>query len=273
METVSIGILIHDGTAEKPLYEVGRLPLLAGAARDADARKAREGSYAKSGLPMAVRFENEDDEVPFGVMVVPVCNSETCLHAANLFLNVKTSETFGLPLRRLEMAPLDLDLRLCTSFPEGMDPSFADKHVLRQMQLSGDLVDLETRSTLAAFEPASQLALFEGFARFFTADLACIVCGGVSAGFYFLYSFGTETWPWTFCTDFFPMCNPEDKAYTMLRRCWANCGVRALEPGVERFRRCSRCKAATYCSEACQRRDWPAHKKVCVPRTDPAPGK
>ncbi|KAI1485466.1 hypothetical protein F5X96DRAFT_674610 [Biscogniauxia mediterranea] len=33
-----------------------------------------------------------------------------------------------------------------------------------------------------------------------------------------------------------------------------------------RLLRCARCKMARYCSAACQRMDWPIHKRVCVPR-------
>ncbi|KAI0600235.1 hypothetical protein F4775DRAFT_599361 [Biscogniauxia sp. FL1348] len=32
--------------------------------------------------------------------------------------------------------------------------------------------------------------------------------------------------------------------------------------------RCARCKMARYCSAACQRMDWPVHKRVCVPRAE-----
>ncbi|OAQ34682.1 alpha/beta-hydrolase [Linnemannia elongata AG-77] len=31
--------------------------------------------------------------------------------------------------------------------------------------------------------------------------------------------------------------------------------------------RCSRCKVVHYCSEACQRKDWPTHKIACTPST------
>lgn len=27
--------------------------------------------------------------------------------------------------------------------------------------------------------------------------------------------------------------------------------------------KCSRCKTVYYCGEACQRKDWPAHKQLC----------
>lgn len=50
-------------------------------------------------------------------------------------------------------------------------------------------------------------------------------------------------------------------------RC-AHCGV---DEGVDRrFRRCRRCKAARYCSKACQDAHWPAHRAGCgalVPTT------
>ncbi|KAI1637987.1 hypothetical protein F4809DRAFT_660504 [Biscogniauxia mediterranea] len=35
-----------------------------------------------------------------------------------------------------------------------------------------------------------------------------------------------------------------------------------------RLLRCARCKMARYCSAACQRMDWPIHKRVCVPRAE-----
>ena len=33
----------------------------------------------------------------------------------------------------------------------------------------------------------------------------------------------------------------------------------------EDFKRCSACRGVFYCSEACQRNDWPKHRKNCVP--------
>ena len=40
---------------------------------------------------------------------------------------------------------------------------------------------------------------------------------------------------------------------------------------LRRTYRCSRCKLACYCQKACQRSDWPAHKKVC--QKEQAPGR
>lgn len=35
--------------------------------------------------------------------------------------------------------------------------------------------------------------------------------------------------------------------------------------GAPSSQRCGRCKAASYCSHECQRRDWPSHKVACQP--------
>ena len=37
-----------------------------------------------------------------------------------------------------------------------------------------------------------------------------------------------------------------------------------------RFRKCSRCKAAHYCSVECQKYDWQFHKRTCKPCVAPA---
>ena len=37
------------------------------------------------------------------------------------------------------------------------------------------------------------------------------------------------------------------------------------------FKKCSRCKAAPYCSKQCQKLHWPKHKKVCTPPAAPYP--
>ena len=36
-----------------------------------------------------------------------------------------------------------------------------------------------------------------------------------------------------------------------------------IEPPNEKFKRCSRCKTAKYCSSECQRSHWKKHKKEC----------
>ena len=42
----------------------------------------------------------------------------------------------------------------------------------------------------------------------------------------------------------------------------ARCGLKPPE-GVETWPKCSRCKMQRYCSTACQRAHWPAHKRQC----------
>ena len=48
---------------------------------------------------------------------------------------------------------------------------------------------------------------------------------------------------------------PEEYTFN---RC-GGCGIERMEA----MNRCSRCKAVNYCSKACQKTDWPKHKKVC----------
>lgn len=49
-------------------------------------------------------------------------------------------------------------------------------------------------------------------------------------------------------------------------RACGNCGT----TDAAKLKRCSRCLAARFCSAACQRAAWPAHKLVCVPPTQAA---
>ena len=46
------------------------------------------------------------------------------------------------------------------------------------------------------------------------------------------------------------------------RRC-ACCGVWQSDTASNRLDRCGVCRVAYYCSRACQRQDWPAHKRDC----------
>ena len=54
-----------------------------------------------------------------------------------------------------------------------------------------------------------------------------------------------------------------DELILTLVRCPVTCdGCRRRRCGREK-RVCRRCRAARYCSEVCQRNDWPCHRKEC----------
>jgi hypothetical protein len=55
---------------------------------------------------------------------------------------------------------------------------------------------------------------------------------------------------------------PSSVMTTQLQRVCPKCSARAL-------RRCGRCKAQWYCSQACQGADWPLHKLSCAPPAFP----
>ena len=51
---------------------------------------------------------------------------------------------------------------------------------------------------------------------------------------------------------------------TVVKKCKA-CGSEEGE-----LLRCTRCKAAYYCNQTCQRKDYPSHKLTCKKPTDEA---
>ncbi|EMD41039.1 hypothetical protein CERSUDRAFT_111609 [Gelatoporia subvermispora B] len=53
----------------------------------------------------------------------------------------------------------------------------------------------------------------------------------------------------------------EAKAFTLRICCRKSCGKREDKPAL--FKRCGGCKEAIYCSQACQKLDWPAHRRGC----------
>eukprot|EP00928_Gymnodinium_smaydae_P017427 TRINITY_DN16659_c0_g2_i1.p1 TRINITY_DN16659_c0_g2~~TRINITY_DN16659_c0_g2_i1.p1 ORF type:complete len:380 (+),score=47.86 TRINITY_DN16659_c0_g2_i1:43-1140(+) len=55
----------------------------------------------------------------------------------------------------------------------------------------------------------------------------------------------------------------EDRQRVALRIC-AKCEV--SEPALGDFQKCSRCHAVYYCSAACQKAHWKAHKATCTPK-------
>lgn len=50
---------------------------------------------------------------------------------------------------------------------------------------------------------------------------------------------------------------------TLNVKCW-NCGMDEGEPDTK-FKKCSRCKLAYYCSRGCQKSHWKKHKPRCLP--------
>ena len=64
-----------------------------------------------------------------------------------------------------------------------------------------------------------------------------------------------------------PPLAPRDTR-ALLRAVCCGCGARDDERGS--MRKCGRCLVARYCSEACQRAHWAAHKAACVRAPPPA---
>jgi hypothetical protein len=60
---------------------------------------------------------------------------------------------------------------------------------------------------------------------------------------------------------------PERETAALLRHVCSGCGA---EDAEVRFKKCSRCMAARYCSPECQRAHWKAHKKTCAAKKDDA---
>lgn len=60
--------------------------------------------------------------------------------------------------------------------------------------------------------------------------------------------------------DALRMCFNDDLNMETLYSC-ENCGKRESKP--KEFGKCKRCKIVKYCSDDCQEKDWPRHKKVC----------
>ena len=54
----------------------------------------------------------------------------------------------------------------------------------------------------------------------------------------------------------------------------AQCGARERSTNDSgpplRLLKCARCKQVRYCSQACQKKQWPAHRKSCRPTTEAA---
>jgi len=66
-------------------------------------------------------------------------------------------------------------------------------------------------------------------------------------------------------------CDTQGRPYRMMHTCTGCKKMRLVARGDPENRpaRCGRCRVASYCCAACQRRHWPEHKTVCpVPEED-----
>ena len=52
----------------------------------------------------------------------------------------------------------------------------------------------------------------------------------------------------------------------------AGCGKSAVDAGLRKLRKCAGCGRAEYCSRACQKQAWPAHKAACRAARNEEPG-
>ncbi|KAI9025436.1 hypothetical protein DFJ74DRAFT_38827 [Hyaloraphidium curvatum] len=113
-------------------------------------------------------------------------------------------------------------------------------------------------------------------------DWHCIGCGRVSGAYHMSVAKGARGAPEKWLADVFPHCDDSDcrarAAAKALKHaggdpvgtaegsfCCADCDAITTDKG-RGMQRCGRCKAVRYCSQECQRKDWPRHKAVCVPR-------
>ncbi|KAI9016885.1 hypothetical protein DFJ74DRAFT_678687 [Hyaloraphidium curvatum] len=186
--------------------------------------------------------------------------------------------------------PLDIELRVCVSWPEGSEPVFETGAVRIQAEMPADAVETSNEGTYRALQAAEEVTRRASQQLFFARRPRCLGCDAASLGFYSLGSLEPKTWPWRFHSDLFPVCGSCEQAIIrrakawrkkvlaagdlrpfIMRVCSAKCGINSSDPGAPTFRRCSRCKAVEYCSKECQRSHWAEHKKVCMPAGSPSP--
>jgi MYND finger len=85
-----------------------------------------------------------------------------------------------------------------------------------------------------------------------------VLLGGELTGY---LDFARETWPEK--PELAALFDPDAVQEPFAPPCCANC----QNSGIK-LRACSKCHAAQYCSTACQRAHWRAHKSVCMTPND-----
>ncbi|KAI9030260.1 hypothetical protein DFJ74DRAFT_764632 [Hyaloraphidium curvatum] len=316
MEATPICIAVYDGTRLEHSYTISALPVPPDMALHEDNRGATAAVARRMGEDEARRTAKrcngcskkgpgafvvdvllgrpQPDAVAVGVVAVCASGGRCAAAASELLRAMATGGGRSLPAPENGRQPLDIELLICASWPEGSsDPTFEERAVRRRKEVPAEILHPVGFDTTRAFDSMEELAKTEGEVLFVARRPRCLGCGRASQGFFVLNSLDRGTWPWTFRSYMFPVCGPCDPVFMRRGQTWqkkanreggvrpyqlvccdAKCGASSADPAcAATFRRCSRCKGVSYCSKECKRKDWTEHKKVCVPPVDQAGSK
>ncbi|KAI9030262.1 hypothetical protein DFJ74DRAFT_748020 [Hyaloraphidium curvatum] len=303
MEATLVSIAVYDGSRLDPSYTISNIPVPPDMALHADNRGATAAVVRRMGEDEARRLAKRCTECrkhkverfvtdvrlgwpepeAIAVGVVAVCSSAGCAESAAEFLRAVLAGGGGHPPPKNGKQPLDIELLICASWPEGSsDCTFEERAVRRRVEVPAEIIHDSLVEFAKTKEVTEELARRECETLLKARRPRCLACAAHAIGFVSLGTLYPNTWPRTFRSNLYPACGSCDAALARRAQLWqekadkatglrphriltcgAQCGASSVDPAT--FQRCSRCKLVSYCSKECQRKDWARHKKVCAP--------